>query len=170
MPTENLPRNFVEVPAICGLEFHPGELSYLRKLVPPGLNTYYWELSPEKRWFVLYLLDKKQRLKEAVVVPIQVLSDSTLMEGEDFRRIPVTEDKTLRFVPGERWVLVQDIYGGRPLLYACGSDEPPRTLAAPDETEVRDVFFSPDGRYVGYVCQIRERSGYFLQVRLLPES
>lgn len=163
-----LPRGFPFVPLTIGIGSYPEELRWFRKFTRNN-SRLDWELSPEKRWLVLYLLGKKQQLKEAVLIPVQALSDSTLMEDEDLRRVPMTEDKTLRFVPGERWVLVQESYDEGALLYACESNEPPLFLASPDETGVRDVFFSPDGRYAGYVCRITGRPGYFFQVRLLPE-
>jgi hypothetical protein len=167
-PSEDMPHNFVEVPAVSDFRSPPQEIAGFRRL---GKRTrrMYWELSPEKRWLALYTLDGRGRKKEVILVPVQALTDSTLLEQhKSFARIPASHRlDELHFAPGEEWVLATSNTRS-PRFYHCAGDEASISFLAPEERLAGDVFFSPDGRHVGYICCIKGAEGYHLQVRRLP--
>lgn len=125
--------------------------------------------SPEGRWLIVYYKDSRNQTAKVALARYKEVTDSR--DKIDILELPLSPTlgtyTDLCFAPGERWLLVsneQDAYLWQPK---------PRSglvsLLGSQEHNLKGVFFSSDGRHIGYVCQIRERSGYFLQVRLLPE-
>jgi hypothetical protein len=182
-PTSNLPNSFVQVPAVSDLENPPRELSEFRKFKKPGWEMR-WYLSPEKKWLIFWFYERKTGLfdspHEHVFIPSEVLVDPSLLQPEEtYTR--VRSEKTYegyRFVPGEKYVLVYEASDlapnnqiwneTSPKLHSCDGSAESIALMASNEVWLKNVFFSPDGRYVGYICRLEGENIYHLQVRRLP--
>jgi hypothetical protein len=188
-PYMDLPENYVQVPAVSDLTNPPRELSELRRFKKPGWEMN-WELSPDKRWLVLNYYKQFSRLRkwlckrlppyEHVLIPTEALADQSLLKSkESYVNIPQYESAApFRFVPGEEWVLVyEDVNRApgdevrdrpSPRLRSCDGSVEAITLMAPNEHWLQHVFFSPDGKHVGYICRLEGENFYRLQVRQLP--
>lgn len=188
-PTCNLPSSFVQVPAVSDLTNPPREISELRRFKKPGWEMD-WELSPDKRWLVLRNHKRFSRLRkwlckrlppyEHVLIPTEVLVDPSLLKSvKSCVNIPQYQFAApFRFVPGEEWVLVYEDVNWAPVdevrdrpsprLRSCDGSVEAITLMAPNEGWLKHVFFSPDGRYAGYVCCVKGENYYRLQVRRIP--
>ncbi|MBN2380808.1 hypothetical protein JXM67_13500 [candidate division WOR-3 bacterium] len=165
-----LPVSFVQVPIVTDLASPPQEILGFSR-INPRYPFREWTLSPQKRWLLVYFRDRKYELREAILFPTQVLSDESLLaEYKSFLTFPFDDwFFEFEFVPGEEWALVTSAHPGRiPTLYHCANQKNPIPLLASDENELKEAFFSPDGRYVGYVCRIKDKEGYWVQVRELP--
>ncbi|MCK4334334.1 hypothetical protein KAX06_06075 [candidate division WOR-3 bacterium] len=188
-PACNLPSRFVQVPAISDLINPPREISELRKFKKPGWEMN-WELSPDKRWLVLDYYKQFSRLRkwlckrlppyEHVLIPTEALSDPSLLKSvKSYVHILQYESAApFRFVPGKDWVLVyEDVNRApgdevrdrpSPRLRSCDGSVEAITLMAPNEGWLNYVFFSPDGKHLGYICRLEGENFYRLQVRRLP--
>lgn len=188
-PTCNLPSSYVQVPAISDLINPPREISELRRFRKPGWEMN-WKLSPDKRWLVLDYYKQFSSLRkwlckrlppyEHVLIPTEALSDPSLLKSvESYVHIPQYESAALFcFVPGEEWVLVyEDVNRApgdevrdrpSPRLHSCDGSVEAITLMAPNEHWLNYVFFSPDGKHLGYICRLEGENFYRLQVRRLP--
>ncbi|MBN2378679.1 hypothetical protein JXM67_02620 [candidate division WOR-3 bacterium] len=166
-----LNRDFIYTPSITDLEGPPIEFAEFRK-IKKGLHDRRWYLSPEKKWLVLTLSDRNANREEVLFIPIEDLIHRSVLEKKGtFLRILSREwPLELNFVPGEKWVLAsRNDPEGEPVLYDCSGEKPPVPLLAVNEREASHVIFSPDGCYVGYLCEIEGKQGSFLQVRRLPD-
>jgi len=170
-----LHRCFISTPSVSDLEGPPIELAEFRKIKSTHRGRW-WTLSPEKRWLVLFLfdwfVDRKDGGEEAIIVPIDALTHRSILEKkETFTRIVSREwPFELNFVHGEEWVLVSsNDPEWKSMLYNCSGEKPPVPLLAGIEREASHIVFSPDGRYVGYLCEIEGKQGTFLRVRRLPD-
>jgi len=188
-PDMDLPENYVQLPAVSDLTNPPREISELRKFKKPGWEMD-WELSPDKRWLVLRNHKRFLRLRmwlskrlppfDHILIPVEVLADPSLLKSvESYVHIPQYESAApFRFVPGDEWVLVyEDVNWApgdevrdrpSPRLHSCDASAEAITLMASNEHWLRHVFFSPDGRYTGYICRLEGENFYSLQVRQLP--
>lgn len=170
---------YIELPTISNLEGPPLELRWFRRMLPFSFPWHWevsWMMSKEGRWLVAFThLEKGDEYKEILkfkpgntyLIPTEELS---YPESERKKPNVVELPKglyTSNFLPGEDWVVVYGpdfsfirlfhIPGGRLL-----------PLKAPGEGSCRDCFFSSDGRYIAYTCQIEGKEGYWLQVRRMP--
>ncbi len=188
-PACNLPSRFVQVPAISDLINPPREISELRKFKKPGWEMN-WELSPDKRWLVLDYYKQFSHLRkwlckrlppyEHLLIPTEALSDPSLLKSvKSYVHILQYESAApFCFVPGEEWVLVyEDVDWSRevevedepsPKLFPCDGSTDPIPLMGTNEGWLRHVFFSPDGKHLGYICRLEGENFYRLQVRRLP--
>ncbi len=188
-PDLDLPENYVQLPAVSDLTNPPREISELRRFKKPGWEMD-WELSPDKRWLVLRNHKRFLRLRmwlskrlppyEHVLIPTEVLSDPSLLKSvKPCVHIPQYQSAApFRFVPGDEWVLVyEDVNRApgdevrdrpSPRLRSCDGSVEAITLMSSNEHWLRHVFFSPDGKHVGYICRLEGENFYRLQVRRLP--
>jgi len=188
-PACNLPSSYVQVPAVSDLTNPPREISELRKFKKPDWEMN-WELSPDKRWLVLNYYKQFSSLRkwlckrlppfDHILIPTEALSDPSLLKSvESYVHIPQYESAALFcFVPGEDWVLVyEDVNRApgdevrdrpSPRLRSCDGSAEAITLMAPNEHWLNYVFFSPDGKHLGYICRLEGENFYRLQVRRLP--
>lgn len=167
-PMANLPRNFNHVPALYDLESPPVEIKSFKRF---RLHAPLWELSPERRWLILYRECKDDRFKDVILVPREALWDSTTLD--DYEKFTCIHDvyceSRLDFLPGEDFVYVREKWGPESkILYECQKGNS-LVILAPGEAGIRDVFFSPNGHYVGYIAKIEGKEGFWLEVRRLPE-
>ncbi|TKJ40516.1 hypothetical protein CEE36_09505 [candidate division TA06 bacterium B3_TA06] len=188
-PDLDLPENYVQLPAVSDLQSPPREISELRRFKKPGWEMD-WELSPDKRWLVLRNHKRFLRLRmwlskrlppfDHILIPTEVLSDPSLLKSKkSCVNIPQYQSAApFRFVPGDEWVLVyEDVDWApgdevrdrpSPRLRSCDGSVEAITLMSSNEHWLKHVFFSPDGRYAGYVCCVKGENYYRLQVRRLP--
>lgn len=152
----------VQVPAISDLSGPPEELNWCRRFAPPLYRRLDWMLSPEGRWLIV-----SAGRNQIVLLPTCELADPEL-KRKKFPKIKSNTVVYIDFAPGEDWVLTGNRPGEVPLLYACGQDSPPIPLLSSNEIDFQEAFFSPDGRYLGYICRVEGEDFCRLQVRQLP--
>ncbi|MBN2378686.1 hypothetical protein JXM67_02655 [candidate division WOR-3 bacterium] len=176
-----------EYPAVSDFANPPYEARWLGRFTPPCTRMD-WRLSPEKRWLVLDVY--RQRVREApfysTIVPVGALTDSSLAYSRDLLVLPqglmrkLLYKVNLSFMPGEEKALVN--YSPRnyrnyiafklmpsPELRPCSGQGVSYSLYAAGESGRGEAFFSPEGRYVTYICSMDGKDGFFLQVRRLPD-
>lgn len=162
---------FFPGPGVSDLESPPYEVTWLKKAGVRGRLTD-WRLSPGRRWVVLHYFTRNIRdTGRVVIAPIEVLTDPEAFEPKNYFKLQAF-DKDILFVPREDWILI-DKYDGSPFLAEIADPSRDRRtvpLLASNEGDFHRPFFSPDGRYVGYICRIEGEDSYRLQVRRLPQT
>ncbi|MBN2378683.1 hypothetical protein JXM67_02640 [candidate division WOR-3 bacterium] len=180
--------HFAKVPAVSDLEGPPLELAWLRRLLIPEPGWRWavtWDLSFERRWLIVNAFQEKGEINEpsyqrkgrkTILVPTSHLSYPGCSHRlPDLVQLPpdLLEVLPWDFLPGEEWVLVSSFDSGSSsgqyyMLYHIPSEKLV-SFTGPNERFCADVIFSPDGRYVGYLCEIEGKQDSFLQVRRLPD-
>ncbi|MEA3312680.1 MAG: hypothetical protein U9Q76_10730 [candidate division WOR-3 bacterium] len=162
-------RSFFPGPGVSDLESPPYEVTWLKKAGVRGRLTDWW-LSPERRWIVLHYFTRNIRDTGRVIfAPIEVLTDPKAFKPRSFFKVQAFEG-SIFFFPREDWVLINK-YDDSPFLVGIADPSRDRRiipLLTSNEEDFHRPFFSPDGRYTGYICRLEGENLYRLQVRRLP--
>jgi len=164
------PLGYFPPPALSDLETPPRSVTWLLSR-QKGWRLLDWRISPGRRWLVMEYRRRYSSRRRLVLAPLEVLTDSAAFRPEALLEPPTLgRSMEMSLLPGEETAFIckRDSRIKRPELFACTPGGKKFALLADNERSCEEVFFSPDGRYVGYVCRIRGREGYMLRVRRIP--
>lgn len=180
-----------QTPPVANFEDSVYEASWFRQLLKDERSWLDWQLSPWGRWLVLHFYNRSEAFfpQYSVITPSEALFDPNLMgQVDNLRRFPhgwlrkILYHASFEFLPEEEWVIIRHEpktfisllfqwlgIGSTPHLYHCEENSRPVNLGTffeHFELLTSEIFFSPNGYYIGYVTKVAGK--YKLQVRELP--
>ncbi|MBN2378681.1 hypothetical protein JXM67_02630 [candidate division WOR-3 bacterium] len=181
-----------EVPPLSDFSDSIYSALWFRRLLGDEENWLDWRLSPQGRWLVLDYYKGYESIfsRYSRILSSRALCDPSGLDSVGkLRRFPCgwlmrrLFRASFEFLPGEEWVLIRFepknwaamflswiVVGTTPKLYRCGGEARPVALGARyniTDPFLTEVFFSPNGRYVGYTSSAGSRP--YIKVRRLPD-